>query len=691
MIKEEVIMLFKKVLAFLPVILIMGCFMVRGEEIKRFISEDTQKMVIEKLIVSHGESQRERIEKGVKMAASLWREEDGGSKDFENFCLQNFVSESVSLESTFKRIERNFETISGFFHQVQRTLLEPLDLDWGKPLPVDYLFANYTPYAHLLEDMFKTKIAFFVILNFPNYSLEEKLNYGSSWSREKWAQVLLGDSFTSRVPAEVNQKMNEIFVSANNYISEYNIFMGNLLDNQNRTLFPKDLKLISHWGLRDELKAQYANPDGLPKQEIIFKVMERIIEQSIPKIVINSDAYYWNPFTNKVFEKKNGNFVTIDFEPENEIRYKHFLSIFHAQKLLDPYVPDAPTLIERRFNKDRKIPEKEVEQLLTSILSSPLTAKVGRLVEKRLGRKLRPFDIWYNGFKPRGFFKEEELDKIVKEKYPNLESFQSDLPNILKKLGFSEEKAKFLSERIVVDPARGSGHAMGSQMRADKAHLRTRVTKDGINYKGFNIAIHELGHNVEQVFSLHGIDYYFLSGVPNTAFTECFAFLFQNRDLEILGLKKEDPMEKYLHALDTFWMTYEIGGVALVDMKVWRWMYENPDATPSQLKEAVISTAKEVWNKYYAPVFKVKDSPILAIYSHMIDSAMYLPDYPLGHIISFQLEKYMEGKNLGEEMERMCRLGSLTPKLWMEKAIGSEISTKPLLKATEEALKYVKK
>ena len=150
-------------------------------------------------------------------------------------------------------------------------------------------------------------------------------------------------------------------------------------------------------------------------------------------------------------------------------------------------------------------------------------------------------------------------------------------------------------------------------------------------------------------------------------------------------------MEKHLHALDTFWMTYEIGGVALVDMKVWRWMYEHPDATPSQLQEAVISIAKDIWNKYYAPVFRVKDSPILAIYSHMIDSAMYLPDYPLGHIISFQLEKYMEGKNLGEEMERMCRLGSLTPKLWMEKAIRSEISTEPLLKSVEEALRFVKR
>ena len=92
----------------------------------------------------------------------------------------------------------------------------------------------------------------------------------------------------------------------------------------------------------------------------------------------------------------------------------------------------------------------------------------------------------------------------------------------------------------MVDPARGSGHAMGAGRRADKAHLRTRVEKDGMNYKGFNIAVHEMGHNVEQTFSLNMIDHTLLQGVPNTAFTEALAFVFQGHDLELLGLSKPD-------------------------------------------------------------------------------------------------------------------------------------------------------
>ena len=33
--------------------------------------------------------------------------------------------------------------------------------------------------------------------------------------------------------------------------------------------------------------------------------------------------------------------------------------------------------------------------------------------------------------------------------------------------------------------------------------MRRRVEKGGMNYKGFNRAVHELGHNVEQTFSLN--------------------------------------------------------------------------------------------------------------------------------------------------------------------------------------------
>ncbi len=70
----------------------------------------------------------------------------------------------------------------------------------------------------------------------------------------------------------------------------------------------------------------------------------------------------------------------------------------------------------------------------------------------------------------------------------------------------------------------------------------------------------------------------------------------------------------------------------------------------------------------------------------MIDAALYLPNYPLGHIIAFQVEQHLKQHGLASEMERMCKIGSVTPDHWMNQAVGTGISTAPLLKAAEEAL-----
>jgi hypothetical protein len=189
---------------------------------------------------------------------------------------------------------------------------------------------------------------------------------------------------------------------------------------------------------------------------------------------------------------------------------------------------------------------------------------------------------------------------------------------------------------------------------------------------------------------MNDVDYFMLQGVPNTAFTEAVAFLFQKRDLELLGIPNADPNKDYMMALDNFWSCYEIMGVSLVDMKVWKWMYENPDATAAQLKDAVISTAKEVWNTYYADVMGGKDEPILAIYSHMIDNPLYLSNYPMGHLIEFQVEQQVKGKPLAAEFDRMYTQGRLIPQQWMKGAVGREISIEPTLNAATEALKALK-
>lgn len=652
------------------------------------IDATIQRIIVDSIQKRYPSADPLRIETGVKQTAYFWRTEDGSPEDFRNFCLENFTADQAQLDSIYNRISRNMEILNGNLNVISVKLKEPLHMNMGDISPVDMIFGGYEPSSHLEADFFQNKLAFYILLNFKYYSLEEKLKLQNNWTRKEWGYARLGDLVTSRVPAELNLRYNDIVTKADAYISEYNIYMGNLRNNvTDSALFPKDMKLISHWGLRDELKANYAGKNGLEKQRLIYEVMKRIISQEIPAEVINSDKYLWNPYKNVV--SQNGN--EVEFTPENNVRYQTLLLNFQALKEMDRYKPFFPTYIQAKFNSEMEIPQNEIEKLFKELVSSPEVKKVATLIESRLGRKLEPFDIWYDGFKSRSNINAEELSKKVKKEFSDAAEFEKKIPNILKKLGFPADKAKYIGSKIQVDASRGAGHAWGAQMKGDKARLRTRVSEGGMDYKGFNIAMHELGHCVEQTITLYDIDQYMLNGVPNTAFTEALAFVFQERDLQILGIKNTDPLHKEMMALDIFWGCYEIMGVSLVDMNVWKWLYAHPDADKKELHNAVIRIAKEVWNKYYADVFGVKDQTILAIYSHMIDYPLYLSAYPVGHLIQFQLEKQLEGKEFGKEIMRIYAAGQITPDAWMKNATGQSLSNKPLLEAVDKAVDKVGK
>jgi hypothetical protein len=667
-----------------------------------WLKESMTKLETE-LAAKYGEKERGRLQRGLKQVADFWRAEDGDRAVFEDFVRTHFAGDAKTLDTMFERFQHNLEQIDGHMQEIGREFRQQSDLDAGPILPFDDLFAAYDASAHVADDFFQNKLAFIVLLNFPLTTLEERLTQGEKWSRREWAEARLAQRFSKRIPAEVNQAIAQASSESGRYIAEYNIWMHHLLDEKGRRLFPAGLRLLSHWNLRDQIKADYsASADGIAKQRMIQQVMERIVTQTIPEVVVNNPSVDWNPFTNEVWPsavKDSGEATAsagsasdkpLTNAPEPNTRYAKLLLTFQASRKVDPYSPTAPTLIARRFDENREIPEARVKQMFEQVLTSATVPEVAKLIETRLGRPLEPFDIWYNGFRPRGTYTETQLDEIVRKKYPTAEAYKREIPNLLTQLGFTKERAEYLAGNIIVDPARGSGHALGASMGQAKAHLRTRVGSGGMDYKGFNIAVHEMGHNVEQTFSLNNIDYYTLQGVPNTAFTEALAFVFQGHDLELLGLSKQDAKSRAFKTLDDFWGAYEIAGVALVDMAVWHWMYDHPTATPSELKEATLSIAKDIWNKYYAPVFKKRDVVLLGIYSHMIDSFLYLPDYPIGHMIAFQIEEQMEkAGNIGPEFERMALAGSLVPDLWMKKATGAPVGPEALLAATRKALKEI--
>ena len=621
---------------------------------------------------------------GVQQAWALWTNEDGSQEEFEQLVESYYCQNDSERQVLFESLSRIFEQVFQSGDMLMVELLRPTQLtNAAEPQSSDWIMSGYSPLAHFSDDMFANKLAFVTIMNFPHYSLEEKNLLGHNWSRREWAYARMGDVFTTRVPAEVKARMAQVLADAENYIADYNIYMGNLRTEDGRQLWPNDKILLSHWNLRDELKALYPSNNleergaNREKQEMIYKVMQRIVEQSIPQEAVNGSNFIWQPYDLETTEKH-----------EPYTRYEKILNIAHAYFEEDAYCPTAPTGIQRNFEEGVEIPAAELDSLFRALISSKQVAQVADIIRERLGRELRPYDIWYDGFKARASLNEDELSAQIRKLYPDAEAFASYMPMMLEKMGFSPMKSKEISSHIAVEPARGSGHAWPCLGRNEDARLRTRIPATGMDYKGYNIAVHEFGHCVEQVLDMYFIDYYMLSGVPNTAYTEASAFLWQHRDLQLLpdarignGIANPDEV------LDQFWSMYEIMGVSLVDMAMWQWIYTHPNASAKELCEATQQIAKEIWNVYYEPVLGEHDCILLAIYSHMVNSPMYLPNYPLGHIVQYQLEEHLAQcktqTEFADEYARIYQLGRLTPKEWMIQAVGEAPSIEPILRAVD--------
>ncbi|OHD18406.1 MAG: hypothetical protein A2Y38_03295 [Spirochaetes bacterium GWB1_59_5] len=636
--------------------------------------------VVNRLVEEKGETHRERALEGVLCAAAYWRDEDGTASEFETFCSLHFSESESERDALFSRLELVFEELYGSALAVSRTFQWGVHVEKGPVLPVDAILSEWSPHAHLSDDFYANKLAFVVHLNFPYKSLEIKQKEGPAWTRRQWAEARLGDFFTERVPSGAAQRLAAAFAAAENYIAGYYLYPSCLRGGAVGTSFPEDKRLLMHWNMRDEIKALYADHTAISRQRILYKAMERVVDGTIPLGFVDSRKLAWDPYTGLV---SNPDGTPVEAAREGDARYERLLAIFKAEREYDLWCPDNPSLVERKFNVEREIPEHDVKRLFHEVLSSPALKQVAALLGRRLERPLESFDVWYKGFGDAQAVNEAELDELTRRRYPDARAFKADLPRMLGVLGFDPETARWLSDRIEVDQARGSGHAMPAAKRSDSVHLRTHVPPTGMDYKGFNIACHELGHNVEQVFSLHGVDEYFMAGVPNNAFTEAFAFVFQARDLAILGI---EGAPRGPSVLSDYWTTCEIAGVGLVDMELWQWLYAHPDCTARDLREAAMTIARDVWNRYFADAYGFRDALVLGVYAHMIELAMYLPDYPLGHLIAFQIEAAMAGASVGESMGQMCRLGRLTPHQWMREATGSGVSAEPLLAAVHAAL-----
>ena len=656
------------------------------------ISEPTIQQAVSNVLATHSEADSCTVARGAAQVAALWRESDGTEEDYLTLITNSYAGTDEAKEQLYDRMAFILEQCGQSADMLNNTLQEPTTLlGKGNPTQVDWIISGYSPMAHFAEDMFANKIAHICVLNFPHYTLEEKNTLGKEWTRQEWAYARLGDVFSSRIPGSVVANYSQALSEAENYIAGYNIMMHCLRNEQGEQLWTEPMALLSHWNLRDELKSNYADvPNAREKQEMIYQVMLRIIRQEIPAVVVNNNKLLWCPTTNLVSGDPTSDIkLKVDISREPDTRYQQIINIFRAGKQIDAYRPDAPTHVLRTFNEDLQIPFEEIESLFTQLIQSEEVKQVAAIIRERLGRDLRPYDIWYDGFKSRSSISEDVLTAETQKRYPTAKAFEKDMPRMLMDLGFASDKAKEIASHIVVEAARGSGHARPCVGREQPARLRTRVSNKGMDYKGYNIAVHEFGHNVEEVISLYDIDYYTLAGIPNTGFTEASAFLFQERDLQLLHQSTQSPQQAD-QLFDMIWGMYEIMGVSLVDMRMWQWLYAHPEADAAALREAVIAIASEVWNQYYAPILGEKESPLLGIYSHMVGYALYLPAYPIGNLVQYQLDEHLANcatpEEWAKEYTRIYQQGCLTPDAWMRGAVGKPMSVEPILNAVREAL-----
>ena len=103
---------------------------------------------------------------------------DGSDADRDKLVQEEFAPTGAALDGVFARFEEILEQLDGHFLEIQRALQRRVDLDVGPVTPLDKRFAALDPAAHLMDDLFATKVAMVALLNFPLTTLQQRLDEG---------------------------------------------------------------------------------------------------------------------------------------------------------------------------------------------------------------------------------------------------------------------------------------------------------------------------------------------------------------------------------------------------------------------------------------------------------------------------------------------------------------------------------
>ena len=155
------------------------------------------------LVARHGAPHVSRIHVGLRQVAERWRIADGGREDLAEFVTSTSIGNPEVLEDTRQALEYAIEMLDGHRSRSIREISRFQELDEGPGAARRRAARGVRPGPTSLEDLFKNRVAFVALLNFPLTTLEQRLAEGPPLVARAVGPGPPDRRFEHRVPAEV--------------------------------------------------------------------------------------------------------------------------------------------------------------------------------------------------------------------------------------------------------------------------------------------------------------------------------------------------------------------------------------------------------------------------------------------------------------------------------------------------------
>jgi len=251
--------------------------------------QDSTAALQKELIGRYGEAERGRLVRGLKQAGEFWRARTVTAPRLKTSC--GTISPGTRRRSTRSSAGRRPSSNNSTAHmlEVVRAFRTQTDLDWAPSCPTMKPSRATTHRRNTGDDLFANKLAFVGTAQLSRSPRSTSgwrraaTGRGASGRRRVWPSVSRG-----RVPASVNLAIAEAVAQSEQYIAGYNIWMHHLLTRAASVPFPPHMRLLSHWNLRDQIKADYAEKDVCRASARSRASWNPSFRQTIPKAVVTT-------------------------------------------------------------------------------------------------------------------------------------------------------------------------------------------------------------------------------------------------------------------------------------------------------------------------------------------------------------------------------------------------------------------